>query len=222
VKLSTPPGVFRPRPDTWLLADAITGTPPRHARVLDVCTGSGALAVAAALAGAREVTAVDISRRAVLATRLNARRNRVRVRVLRGDLFAPVGERRFDLIVSTPPYLPSPHAGVPRRGAERAWEGGRDGRALLDRICAQAPRHLEPGGSLLLVQSSVCAPQETVRRLESAGLEAEPVARRRGPLGPLLAARADLLASRGLMGPEGDEELVVIRAGRPAGGTVAA
>jgi release factor glutamine methyltransferase len=222
VKLSTPPGVFRPRSDTWLLADAIARTRPRHARVLDVCTGSGALAVTAALAGAREVTAVDISRRAVLATRLNARRNGVRVRALRGDLFEPVGERRFDLIVSNPPYLPSRQGDVPRRGAARAWEAGSDGRALLDRICARAPGHLEPGGSLLLVQSSVCDSQETVRRLRAAGLDVEPVARRRGPLGPLLAARADLLASRGVLASGGDEELVVIRARRPAGGAVAA
>lgn len=222
MKLTTPPGVFRPRSDTWLLADAIARTSPRDARVLDVCTGSGALAVAAALAGARDVTAVDISRRAVLATRLNARRNGVRVRALRGDLFAPVGEWRFDLIVSNPPYLPSRRAGVPRRGAARAWEGGRDGRALLDRICAQAPRHLAPGGSLLLVQSSVCDPQETTRRLGAAGLEVEPVARRRGPPGPLLAARANLLASRGLLAEGGDEELVVIRAARPAADAAAA
>ena len=217
MKLTTPPGVFRPRSDTWLLADALERTLPRRPRVLDVCTGSGALAVAAALAGAEEVTAVDVSWRAVLATRLNARRNGVTVEALRGDLFEPVRGRRFDLIVSNPPYLPSSRARLPHRGAARAWEGGRDGRALLDRICAEGPRHLRRGGSLLLVQSSVCDPQETVRRLRAAGLEAEPVAHRRGPLGPLLAARAGVLAARGLLAPGGDEELVVIRGSRPAG-----
>jgi release factor glutamine methyltransferase len=222
VKLTTPPGVFRPRSDTWLLADTIARMPPRQGRVLDLCAGSGALAVSAALAGAREVTAVDISWRAVLATRLNARRNGVRVKALRGDLFAPVRGRRFDLVVSNPPYLPSSRARPPHRGPARAWEGGADGRALLDRICAEAPGHLEPDGSLLVVQSSVCDPHETVRRLRAAGLVAEPVARRRGPLGPLLAARAELLAARGLLPADGDEELVVVRANRPAGGVVAA
>jgi release factor glutamine methyltransferase len=205
-----------------LLADTIARTPPRDARVLDVCAGSGALAVAAALAGAREVTAVDISWRAVLTIRLNARRNGVRVEALGGDLFAPVRGRRFDVIVSNPPYLPSRRARLPARGPARAWEGGPDGRALLDRICAQAPRHLEPGGCLLVVQSSVCDPQESGRRLRAGGLASETVARRRGPLGPLLADRADLLAARGLLGEDGDEELVVIRASRPAGGAHAA
>ncbi|MFL5819696.1 MAG: HemK2/MTQ2 family protein methyltransferase [Solirubrobacteraceae bacterium] len=222
MKLITPPGVFRPRSDTWLLADVLTQTLPRGARVLDVCTGSGALAVAAALAGAGEVTAVDVSRRALLATRINARRNGVALRTLRGDLFEPVGDRRFDLVVSNPPYLPSVGDRLPRRGRARAWEGGRDGRALLDRICTAAPRHLRRGGSLLLVHSSVCDPQETVRRLRMEGLAARPVARRRGPLGPLLAARADRLAARGLPLPGGHEELVVIRAVRAAGADGAA
>jgi release factor glutamine methyltransferase len=190
--------------------------------VLDVCAGSGALAVAAALAGAREVTAVDISWRAVLAIRLNARRNGVTVEALHGDLFAPVRGRRFELIVSNPPYLPCSRDRLPRHRAARAWDAGPDGRALLDRICAQAPHHLEPGGHLLVVQSSVCDPDETARRLRAGGLEVEPVARRRGPLGPLLAARADLLAARGLLAASGDEELVVIRASRPTGGALAA
>ena len=89
--------------------------------VLDLCAGSGAVAVAAALAGAGEVTAVDVSRRSALAVRLNAALNGVRVRALQGDLFEPVAGRRFDLIVSNPPYLPG---ALPERGAARAWEGG--------------------------------------------------------------------------------------------------
>src|ERR671914_513187 len=89
------PGVFRPRSDTWLLAAALRRQPQlRGGAVLDVCTGSGALAVAAALAGARSATAVDVSRRAVLTARLNARLNGVRVEALRGDLLAAVRARR--------------------------------------------------------------------------------------------------------------------------------
>ena len=128
MRLLVPPGVFRPLSDTWMLADVLrVATLPPRASVLDLCSGSGALAVAAARRGAREVTAVDISRRAVLAVRLNARANRVRVRALRGDLFAPVGRLRFDLIVSNPPYVPGEREGVPsadevrrRRDASRA------------------------------------------------------------------------------------------------------
>ena len=213
-----PPGVFRPRSDTWLLADLIRaddGIP--GSSVLDVCTGSGALAVAAAQGGAREVTAVDVSRRAVLAAWLNARLNGVRVRALRGDLFAPVGDRPFDAIVSNPPYLPAGEDELPRSGPTRAWDAGRDGRALLDRIVAGAPSLLLPGGFLLLIQSSLTGVDATLERLRAAGLErAEVVASRRGPLGPLLSARATELEERGLLRPgEREEELVAIRAVQP-------
>lgn len=214
-----PPGVFRPRSDTWLLADLIRAEERiPGSSVLDVCTGSGALAVAAAQGGAREVTAVDVSRRAVLAAWLNARLNGVRLRALRGDLFAPVKNRPFDAIVSNPPYLPANRDELPQSGPARAWDAGRDGRALLDRIVAGAPALLRPGGLVLLIQSSLTGIDATLDRLRASGLErAEVVARRRGPLGPLLSARAEELEARGLLRPgEREEELVAIRATKAA------
>jgi release factor glutamine methyltransferase len=157
---------------------------------------------------------VDVSRRAALTTHLNARRNGVRVQARRGDLFSAVRGRRFDLITANPPYLPSAEDRLPARGAERAWEAGVDGRAVLDRICEEGPGHLSPGGRMLLVQSSVCGVEETLSRLRQAGLEAEVVERQTGPLGPLLRERAGLLEQRGLLAPgTREEEVVVIRAG---------
>jgi release factor glutamine methyltransferase len=214
VRLVTPPGVFRPISDTWLLARAFEREPLAGARVLDLCTGSGVLAVRAALAGAEEVTAVDVSRRAVLTVRLNAALNRVRVRALRGDLLAAVDGERFDAIVSNPPYVPSPRAAPPRRGRERAWDAGRDGRALLDRICAQAPAHLRPDGALLLVHSSLLGLDRTAEALLAAGLEVDVVARERGPLGPLMARRRAHLEAQGMLAPGQREEDVVVVRGR--------
>lgn len=186
--------------------------------MLDLCTGSGALAVAAALGGAGAVTAVDLSRRAVGAAQFNARLNGVQVRVLRSDLFAALGDQRFDLIASNPPYLPCAEAALPTRGVERAWNAGHDGRALIDRIIDEAPRHLLPGGSLLMVHSSVCGPQRTLDGLADQGLEAEVVERHRGPLGPLLAARAPELMRLGLLEPGlCEEEMVVLRGRKPTG-----
>src|SRR3712207_1081887 len=130
----TLPGVFKPISDSEFLADVLREqTLPPRASVLDLCTGSGILALTAALRGARSVTAIDVSRRAVLTARLNARLNGVRVRALRGDLFNPVAGQRFDAIVSNPPYVPAATDELPDRGPERAWDAGRDGRALLDR-----------------------------------------------------------------------------------------
>jgi release factor glutamine methyltransferase len=215
VRLLPIPGVFKPHSDSWLLA-AQLGREPRlsGATVLDLCTGSGLLAIEAARRGAREVTAVDVSRRAVLATRLNARLNGVRVRALRGDLFGAVAGRRFDLILSNPPYLPSEGTEPPRRGAARAWEGGFDGRAFINRICNEAQAHLAPDGVLLLLQSSLADVAATSGALATHGLEVSVAARHRGPLGALGRARARTLRARGLLNGEDAEEIVILRARR--------
>lgn len=197
------PGVFSPRSDTWLLADIVGRQDAlRGADVLELGTGSGAIAVAAAQGGARRVTVVDVSRRALATAALNARLNGVRVTARHGDLFEPVAGERFDIVVSNPPYLPSER--IPARGAARAWEGGADGRSILERICSGVPRHLKPGGIVLLVHSSVNGVSRTLDALEQAGLRAEVIARERGSVGPLLAERM----------PELDEEEIYVVQGR--------
>src|SRR5690606_29372419 len=127
--------------------------------------------ITAARAGA-EATAVDVSRKALASVLINARRAGCRVRTVRGRLFDPVAGERFDLIASNPPYVPSSTDELPRRGAARAWEGGRSGRKLLDEICDKAIDHLRPGGVLLLTHSSIIGTDETIERLEESGLTA--------------------------------------------------
>lgn len=217
MKLLPFPGVFRPRSDSWLLAQLVELEPLLpDARVLDLCAGSGVLALTAARTGGVSVVAVDVSRRAVIAIRANARLNGVVVDARRGDLFDAVRGDRFDLVVSNPPYVPSGSDALPSRGASRAWEGGRSGRTLIDRICSEAPTHLAPGGVMLLVHSSVCGEGQTLEALAAGGLDAEVVARRVGQLGPLMRSRADLLARRGLLGGLSEEELLVFKASVPA------
>jgi release factor glutamine methyltransferase len=215
VRIFTPPGVFQPRSDAWMLIDAVrSATLQPRAATLDLCSGSGAVAVAAALRGVRSATAVDLHRRSAWTARMNARLNGVRVRALHGDLFEPVAGRRFDLVTANPPYVPAPPGIAPERG-DPAWNAGRDGRAVIDRIIEQLPAHLTPGGCALLVQSSVTGTRETLDRLSEAGLEPTIVQRRRGPLGPILAGRIDYLISEGLLrGPRLEEELLVIGARR--------
>jgi len=213
VRLVIPPGVFRPLSDTWMLADALrTATVSPRASVLDLCTGSGALAIAAAQRGAREVTAVDVSRRALVAVRVNARLNGVRVRALRGNLYDAVGRARFDAIVSNPPYVPGESDDLPRIGRARHWEGGTDGRRLLNRIIEQAPAHLRPGGCLMVVHSDIIGIDETIARMRAAGLHADVVVRRHGPLGPLMSARVHRLEGVGLLrAGQREEEVAVVR-----------
>src|SRR5579875_117973 len=212
MRLVIPPGVFAPPSDACMLAAHLRREPPTRRTVLDLCAGSGVLAMVAALEGAAHVTAVDVSRRAVVAVRLNALLNGVRVEALRGDLFVPLSGRRFDLIVTNPPYLPGPLPVPSARGAARAWEGGPSGRELIERIAAGARRHLSEHGALLLVCSTVCGERATLAALRAGGLVPEVRERRRGPLGPRLRARASWLRQRGLLLSGDQEELLVIRA----------
>jgi release factor glutamine methyltransferase len=215
MRLAPLPGVFQPPRDSWMVVEQIgSESLPCGASALDLCTGSGVLAIAAALRGAPRVAAVDISRQAVAAARLNARLNGVKVRSIRGDLFAPVAGERFDLIVSNPPYVPSPPGAAAPRGRSRAWEGGPNGRLFIDRICSEVADHLKPGGVLLLVHSSVCGEQATLDALERRGLRAGTVRRERGRFGALMRARLGWLRQQGAAPDCEVEDLLVIRGTR--------
>lgn len=207
------PGVYPPQGDTGLLGDVLRARGlVAGRRVLDVCTGTGALALAACWAGAASVTAVDLSARAALTTWLNSRLQGQRVTVRRGDLFACVAGERFD-VVANPPYVPARGAHLPRHRIGRSWDAGPGGRALLDRICAGVPSVLSDGGTLLLIQSAVADEQSTLEQLERVGLLAVVSARVVQPFGPVLQARAALLEARGHIAlGQRDEELVVIEA----------
>ncbi|WP_033352092.1 HemK2/MTQ2 family protein methyltransferase [Kitasatospora aureofaciens] len=211
--LIRPPGVYPPQGDTELLADCVRRESlDDSSRVLDLCTGTGAVALVAARSGAR-VTAVDLSARAVVTAWCNTRLHRRRIRLRRGDLLVPVTGRRFDLVTANPPYVPTASAiRSPGRGAALAWDAGADGRLVLDRICRTAPRVLASGGVLLVVQSALADVPATLAAMRRAGLRAGVAARRRQPFGPVLTARAALFEQLGLIRPgEREEELVVVR-----------
>ncbi|MGW2254796.1 HemK2/MTQ2 family protein methyltransferase [Kitasatospora sp. NPDC001660] len=206
------PGVYPAQGDTGLLLECLLREPlGPGVDLLDLGTGCGALAVAAARLGAR-ATAVDISWCALACAWLNARRQGCRLRLRHGDLTAPVADEHFDLVVSNPPYVPVRRAAAPRHGIARAWDAGPDGRLLLDRLCAQAPHVLRPGGVLLVVQSAISDVAATLTALARADVVAHVVARRRQPFGPVMSARAGWFERSGLIAPgQRDEELVVVR-----------
>jgi release factor glutamine methyltransferase len=161
--LSVGPGVFIPRPETEELADrALALGPTPAATVLDLCTGSGALACALAVRRPDwRVWAVERARGAAAWARENVRRLGLdgRVRVLEGDLWAPLaGHVRpgaVDLVVANPPYLAAPL--LPALPAEvREWEprdaldGGADGLDVIRRLLREGPAWLRPGGAMLV------------------------------------------------------------------------
>jgi release factor glutamine methyltransferase len=208
MRIWTVPGVFRPISDSLMLAGAVRRWARPGLRTLDLFTGSGVIAVSAAQAGA-DAWAVDVSRRAVGCARVNGFINGSPITALRGDMFEPVEGARFDLISANPPYVPGVDPSEARGGA-RAWEGGPDGRELLDRFLAEAPRHLAPGGRLAVVHSSICGIEETVARLGDAGLQARVAEEREGELGPLMSERADRLERQGMLEPGARNERVAI------------
>lgn len=132
------------------------GERARVRRVLDLCTGSGCLAILAALVFPRaRIDAVDLSAGALALARRNVADHRLedRITLHRGDLFAPVEASRYDLIISNPPYvdgrgmakLPPEYRHEPRM----ALAAGGDGLDLIRRILAEAPLHLAKDGNLL-------------------------------------------------------------------------
>jgi ribosomal protein L3 glutamine methyltransferase len=130
--------------------------PSRVRRVLDLCTGSGCLAILAALVFPRaRIDAVDLSPGALALARRNVASHRLgdRIALHRGDLFQPLGTSRYDLIISNPPYVDARGmAKLPpefRHEPRMALAAGDDGLDLVRRILAEAPRHLTPNGSLL-------------------------------------------------------------------------
>jgi release factor glutamine methyltransferase len=162
--------VLVPRPDTETLVEAAlaalgpaekaASSPPA---LLDLCTGSGAVAIALKHElPSLEVYGTDISPRALAVARKNAARllrpggpdGANAIHFLEGDLFAPVPPLRFDLITANPPYLPSaeiPH--LPREvrfEPPAALDGGEDGLDLARRILEDAPAFLTSGGRLLM------------------------------------------------------------------------
>lgn len=152
--------VLVPRPDTETVIEVVRGVRPDRAaacRILDLCTGSGAIAVSLAREyPAARVVATELSPPAAAIARLNAERNGVadRVEVREGDLFAPVAGEPFDVITANPPYIATAVIATlsaeVRREPALALDGGADGLAFYDRICGAARAHLTDGGALVV------------------------------------------------------------------------
>ena len=156
LELGVTPAVLIPRPETELLVELALARMPENAamRVLDLGTGSGAIAVVLAKQRPQaRLTAVDLDYPALSVARANAKRHRVSVRFFCGDWFGALSGETFDLIVSNPPYVAAadPHlaAGDVRFEPQRALVGGADGLECIRAIVAKASAHLQPGAWLL-------------------------------------------------------------------------
>jgi release factor glutamine methyltransferase len=165
--LETSDDVYVPAEDSELLANHVRAS----GHVLDIGTGSGIQALAAAK-GAERVLGIDVNPKAVeLATR-NAKSNGITNAEFRlSDMFSNV-EGRFDTVIFNPPYLPVSEVG----DLERSWSGGRMGRELIDRFIGVVKEHLNPGATIYLLVSSLNEPEHVIQELRSRGFEAEVIA----------------------------------------------
>ena len=135
---------------------SLIGDPLAVESVLDLCTGSGCLAILASRNFPNAaIDAVDISKDAIEVASRNVRDYSLedRITLHRGDLFAPLGGKRYDLIISNPPYVDAlGMASLPREcraEPKLAFDGGADGLDIIRKILTQAGRHLTPEGGLL-------------------------------------------------------------------------
>ena len=175
LRLAVTPAVLVPRPETELLVErALTLRPDDTANVVDLGTGSGAIALALASEKPHwHVTATDVSADALAVARGNAvTHGLARVQFIQGSWLEPLGERKFDLIVSNPPYIgadePEMISPALRYEPHAALTPGNAALASLQAIIHAAPPHLEPDGWLLLEHGSTQA-DEVARELVGRG-----------------------------------------------------
>jgi len=149
LEIDVSPDVYNPSDDSYLLLKVVELSP--DGSLLEVGTGTGLVAVHAAKLGAK-VTAVDINPHAVDCAKRNAARNNVRLEVVHGDLFDKI-PGSFDVIAFNPPYLPGEPTST--TWIEKAWSGGDEGSEVAVRFLRDAWRHLNPGGRIYIILSSV-------------------------------------------------------------------
>jgi release factor glutamine methyltransferase len=172
--------VYEPAEDSFLFAENLKVMSDDV--VLDMGAGCGILGIIAAEKAA-EVAAVDINPYAIKCARANAHLNNVERKMffVQGDLFAPfkTGEL-FSLILFNAPYLPSRRAEV-SSWLSRAWDGGVDGRRVIDPFIFEASRHLKANGQVLLLQSTLSNADETLQKFKKQGFRTDIVAERALP-----------------------------------------
>ena len=152
--------VYRPIETTYLLAEVVCNVALPGDEILEIGTGTGLVAIAAAkFVDNSSVAASDINRNAIRIARENARASGVDIRLIESDMFTRIPQQRFDIIAAHPPAVPYPPRGTRdppgktwgfSQGMEEATDGGPDGSVLVRRTIVESRSYLRDGGALVL------------------------------------------------------------------------
>ena len=170
-KINTHENVYIPAEDSYLLAENLEIKEGQS--VLEIGTGSGIVAMYASKL-TDKVTATDINFDAITVAEENFKNNDIdNIELLFGNLFEPVKNRKFDVILFNTPYLPTEEGEVIDSNLNYAFDGGLNGRKVIDLFLNEVKNHLNDGGIVQLIQSSFSDNDETLNRLDELGFIAE-------------------------------------------------
>ena len=169
--INTDNNVYVPAEDSYLLADNLLIKEGQS--VLEIGTGSGIVAMYASKL-TDEITVTDINFDACRLAEKNFRENGIEnIEILFGNMFEPVKNRKFDVILFNTPYLPTEEGEVLEDTINYAFDGGLNGRKVIDVFLNEVRNHLNEGGIVQLIQSSLSGNEETLDMLDKSGFIAE-------------------------------------------------
>ena len=159
--------VYIPSDDTFLLAENLEIKEGQS--VLEIGTGSGLVSMYASLL-TNNVTATDINYNALELAEKNFKLNNIdSIKLEFGDLFEPVKNEKFDVILFNTPYLPTDSNDIINDDLNYAFDGGLDGRNVIERFLNEAPNHLNDNGIIQMIQSSLSDTEKTLDKLDRLG-----------------------------------------------------
>ena len=169
--INTHDNVYIPAEDSYLLAENLEIKPDQS--VLEIGTGSGIVAMYASRLS-DSITVTDINFDACELARKNFEANDIEgIEILFGNMFEPVENRKFDVILFNTPYLPTEEGEVLDDTINYAFDGGLNGRKVIDLFLDEVGNHLNDGGIVQLIQSSLSGNDETLSKLDELGFIAE-------------------------------------------------